>query len=87
MPESFLVTGVLTDGQNLRLDVPIPLEGLVRVTLEAMEPEEPTTSAESPRWLYLMYQIWEAQRQRGCVRHTFEEISSEIFAERECWGD
>lgn len=82
MAETYVVTGILTDGKTVMLDEAVPVAGRrVRVTVEVVEPEAKVS------FLEVMEQIRESQRRRGHVPRSVEEIEAQIREERDSWGD
>lgn len=83
MPQTFVTTGTLSGGKLVQLDEALPVAGgKVKITVEVVEP-----AAEKPTFQEVMEKIWEAQRQRGHVPRSAEEIDAQIREERESWGD
>lgn len=82
MTNAYIVTGTLTDAKTVQLDEPLPVSaGRVRVIVEeAASPPKPT-------FRQVMERIWEAQRQRGHVPRSVEEIEAQVREERDSWGD
>ena len=79
---TYVTTGTLS-GSTVVLDEPLPkCEGKVRVTLEVL-----VENTAKPNFMQVLEQIWEAQRQRGHVPRSAEEIQAQIREERESWGD
>ncbi len=80
MSHTYHATGELIDAQTLKLDQPLPAPtGKVRVTVETMSEQV------RPDLKEYMEQIWEAQRRRGHVSRTKEEIDAYLNAERDSW--
>jgi hypothetical protein len=84
MTNAYIVTGTLTDAQTVRLDEPLPLPtGKVRVVVEVAAAD----ASAQPSFRQVVQAIWEAQRRRGHVPRTAEEIQAQVREERESWGD
>jgi hypothetical protein len=82
MQQAYIVTGLLTDGQTLKLDESLPLkEGKVRVIVEVL-PEGTASKLEE-----VLALIHQRQRERGYVPPTREEVDAYLKAERESWDD
>ena len=88
------LTGKLEEGRVVTLDEELPVKS-ARLTLK-LESVEPLTAEnksdgvqETPRrpFMEVMEEIWRAQRERGHVPHTKEEIDAYIQGERDSWGD
>lgn len=83
MTNAYVVTGTLTSATTVQLDEPLPVSGgKVRVVVETA-----SVPAEKPNFRQVVQAIWEAQRLRGHVPRTAEEIEAQICEERESWGD
>ena len=82
MTNAYIVTGTLTDAKTVQLDEALPVSGgKVRVILE------PSLPSQGSSFMEAMEQIWAAQRARGHVPRSREEIDAQIREERESWGD
>lgn len=82
MTNAYVVTGTLTSATTVQLDEALPVsDGKVRVVVEANAP------SEKPNFRQVVQAIWEAQRLRGHVPRSAEEIQEQIREERESWGD
>jgi hypothetical protein len=80
-PNSYIVTGTLSDEQTVALDKPLPIRGgKVRVVVEPIE-----TAQRS--YTEVMAAIRERQRRRRHRPPTREEVDAYIRAERASWGD
>lgn len=82
MPRSFVVTGTLRNDKTVELDEAVPLRsGKVRLVVEPLTPK--------PRRPYLevMEEIYQAQKERGHIPPSREEVDNYLKAERESWGD
>jgi hypothetical protein len=81
MTNAYVLTGTLTDKQNVRLDEAVsgPV-GKVRVIIE---PLTPSTS----EFLRTIEAIWAEQRARGYIPPTSEEVLADLQRERDSWGE
>lgn len=80
MSQTYEVNGEMTDSSHVTLDQPIPVsQGRVRVIVEPVGGESKSGLKE------FMEQMWEAQRRRGHVPRTKEQIDAELNAERNSW--
>lgn len=83
MTNAYVVTGTLTSATTVQLDEPLPMaDGKVRVVIETAP--APT---EKPNFRQVVQAIWEAQRLRGHVPRSAEEIEEQIREVREGWDD
>ena len=82
MPQLYELTGELTDGRNLVLDVPLPLPpGRVRVIVEQL------AAALKPDLIAFERELRSRQAARGHVPPTKEEVDAYLEAERNSWDD
>ena len=80
MAATFVVTGVQTDGRNLRLDDELPmLKEKLRIAIE------PVPVPAVNRYAEVMASVREAQSARGHTPRTKEGIDASIQAERDNW--
>ena len=80
MSQTFEVNGEMTDSRHVKLDEAIPLsQGKVRVIVE------PVAATAKPDLKEFLEQMWEAQRRRGHVPRTKEQIDADLNAERDSW--
>jgi hypothetical protein len=80
MPQTYELTGELTDSRHVTLDEPVPLAlGKVRVIVEHVPNALKTDLAAFERTLR------ERQTARGHVPRTKEEIEAYLKAERDSW--
>jgi len=82
MAKSYVVTGTLTQGRVIELDIRVPLDdSKVRVTLEPLLGEPARPFAE------VIGEIRRRQARRGFEARTRDEVDRFIISERESWGD
>ena len=82
MQGSYIVTGVLTDKQTVKLDEPVPLSPMkVRVMVE------PLRSRGQRPYIEVMAEIREGQHNRGHRPPTPDQVARYLRAERESWGE
>jgi hypothetical protein len=80
MAQTYETTGELADNRTVKLDQALPAAaGKVRVTVELV------TSETRPDLEQFMERMWEAQRRRGHVPKTKQEIDAYLNAERDSW--
>lgn len=80
METAYVVTGMLTDGNTVRLDEKLPwAAGKVRVLIEPVEIHQAKSYQE------VMAEIHERQRLRGHQPPTKEEVEAYLRSERESW--
>lgn len=85
MPETFNVTGSLTNNHTVHLDQMMPsVDGPFRIVVEVpAQPETPGTKKESMK--EFLERIHADQKARGHVPRTVEEIDASINTERNSW--
>ena len=82
MSNTIVTTGAVTGERTLTLDQPLPnSSGRVKVTVEFLEVDE------RPPILKVLDEIHEAQRRRGHVPRTKEQIDADLAEERAGWDD
>jgi hypothetical protein len=82
MQNAYIVTGSVMDERSLKLDEPLPVKaGKVRITVEILPGEPKETLSE------FLERIHQAQRERGYVPPTREEVDAYLNAERDSWDD
>ena len=85
MPNTYVVTGTLTNANTVTLDEPLPVSTVpenavkVRVVIETL----PTTRSQSPQ--KALDEIWARQRMRGHQPPTAEEVDAYLQTERDSW--
>jgi hypothetical protein len=94
MTGSKMITGYLEEGRIVTLDEELPIKtAKLTMKLESVEPltrelDASDIQATSRRPLMeVMEEIWQAQRERGHVPLTKEEVDAYIQGERDSWGD
>lgn len=82
MKSAYVVTGVLTGGDTVTLDEPLPLSPTkVRLVVEPLTPPGPAS------YLEVVAAIRERQKARGHQPPTREEIDAYLRAERDSWPE
>ena len=82
MARPYVVTGTLSHGRIVELDVPVPLDDTkVRVTLEPLASEPARSLAD------VIGEIHRRQALRGHAAPTRDEVDRLVTTERESWGE
>lgn len=82
MQQAYVVTGTLTDGNNLVLDEAVPITtGRVRLVIEVLSP------APATNFRAVLDGIHERLQASGHKPPTPEEVRARVRAERDNWGD
>lgn len=80
MEDSYTRTATLADGENLKLDEPVPLPaGRVRVTVEVL------VEPEGNNFLDKLAAIHHALAQSGHQPPTAAQVEAQLKAERDSW--
>ncbi len=80
MASSYVVTGMLSKGRVVRLDVPVPLDDIrVRVSIE------PLAAGAARPYIHVITEIRRRQTARGHVAPPREEVDRLVGNERDSW--
>lgn len=94
MPESYVVTGTLTDECTVSLDEKLPLGSTkLKLTIEPISSLDSATpianeeSIQKPPYMEFMAELRRRQDERGHQPRSKEEIDADLQSERDSWDE